>query len=423
MPGADCEVVVVGGGPAGSTAGNLLSRAGRKVVVLERERFPRFHIGESLLPVNVPLLERLGVREEIERLGSPHKHGVLLVNGDGSVESRVYFRDGLVPVSSPTFQVLRSAFDELLLRAAARSGADVREGERVVDAKRSDDGWTVRVQRSGGEPYELRAPFLVDASGRDTLLARKWRSKRMAGEHRRVTLFAHLRGVELDPGIDAGSTILVLLRDGWFWLIPLPDGVTSVGVVMDGAAFRARGLDVETAYERARLACPFVRGRTERAARVTPVHTTSDFSYRTAPPREDRCVLAGDAFAFIDPIFSSGVWLAMQGGAKAAAVLDRCLDAPRRSAALLRAHHASELRLHRHYWRLIEYFYRPEFPEIFLQPQSRFRLPAAVNSVLAGVPADRGGLRLRLALFLWIVRLQRYFPLSPAVPRASVLGE
>jgi flavin-dependent dehydrogenase len=416
------EVIVVGGGPAGSTAANLLARAGRKVVLLERERFPRFHIGESLLPVNVPLLEKLGVREEVERVGSPHKHGVQLVNGDGTVLSKVYFRDGLVPVASPTFQVLRSSFDHVLLKASARAGADVREGSRVVDTCKDPDGWTVRIAPDEGAPYELRAPYLVDASGRDTILARKWRTKRMAEGHRRLTLFAHLRGVELDPGMDAGSTILVMQRDGWFWLIPLPNGVTSVGAVMQGTTFRARGLDVESAFEEAMRSSPAVHARTRNAERVTPVHTTSDFSYRTEPPREDGCVLTGDAFAFMDPIFSSGVWLAMQGGAKAANVLDRCLASPRRSRALLRRHHAGELRLHRHYWRLIEYFYRPEFPEVFLQPEPRFQLPEAVNSVLAGVPAHGWALRVRLAVFLAIVRLQRYLPLRPSVPRSNILG-
>jgi flavin-dependent dehydrogenase len=415
------EVIVVGGGPAGSTAANLLARAGRKVVLLERERFPRFHIGESLLPVNVPLLEQLGVRDELESIGSPHKHGVQLVNGDGTVLSKVYFRDGLVPVASSTFQVLRSSFDHVLLKASARAGADVREGARVVETRKNADSWTVRVAPEEGARYELHAPYLVDASGRDTILARKWRTKRMADGHRRLTLFAHLRGVELDPGIDAGSTILVMQRDGWFWLIPLPGGVTSVGVVMQGTTFRAGGRDVESAFEHALRTCPAVHARTERAERVTPVHTTSDFSYRTEPPREENCILTGDAFAFMDPIFSSGVWLAMQGGAKAAAVLDRCLAMPRRARTLLRRHHAGERRLHRHYWRLIEYFYRPEFPEVFLQPQHGLQLPEAVNSVLAGVPARGYGLRIRLAVFLAIVRLQRYLPLRPPVPRSGIL--
>jgi len=417
------EVLVIGGGPAGSTAAHLLVAAGRRVVLLEKERFPRFHIGESLLPFNMTLLARLGIVEELERAGSVRKHGARFFTGDGRHNHTVYFRDGLEPGPHAAFHVLREQFDDILLRAAAARGVDVRQEEEVVSARRDAGHWEVAVRRAGAaEPYTVRARFLVDASGRDTFLAQRLGTKRMAQDHRRVAIYAHYRGVERDPGIDAGNIIVVAMSNGWFWLIPLPNGVDSVGLVVDGEAYRASKLGPEQALLQAIERSPEVRRRLVAAERIAPIRTTSDYSYRTTSASGEGYVTAGDAFGFIDPVFSSGVWLAMQSGEGAAEVVDRCLADPASAAKRLRRYDRGVRRSLGRYWRVVEYFYRPEFIDVFMQPTDRFQLRGAVNSVLAGTTSRRFGLELRLELVYLAVRLQRYMRMRDRLPRASAFA-
>jgi len=422
MRSETCDVLVIGGGPAGSTAGNLLAQAGRRTIVVERERFPRFHIGESLLPFNVPLFEELGVREDVERMGAVRKPGARFLTGDGRHVHTIYFRDGLDPCPATTFQVLRSRFDEVLLDGAARKGADVRQEHAVVDAQRTEDAWRVRVRPEGGDEYEVACRFLVDASGRDTFFATRTRSKTMAEGHRRIAVYAHFRGVVLDPGEDAGNTVIVALRNGWFWVIPVGGETVSVGLVMDGAAYRASGLSPEEALAAAIRSCPELARRMADAERTGEIHTTSNYSYTSATPAGDGWVAAGDAYAFLDPIFSSGVWLAMLGGKSAAHVVDRCLAEPERAPELLARHARDVRRASRRYFRFVDFYYTPEFIDVFMQPSDRFAIRAAVNSALAGNVSPRLGLRARLAVFFLVVRLQRFLRMRPPLERTTVFA-
>lgn len=442
MRSESCDVLVIGGGPAGSTAGNLLARAGRRVIVLERERFPRFHIGESMLPATVDLFDELGVRDAIERIGSVHKYGAKFVTGTGDFENTIYFDRTLEPSPPMTYQVVRAEFDQVLLDECARRGADVRQEQAATAAERGDGEWRVVVRPRGEAPgdaatsdgpiagdgaasgadYEIRCPFLIDASGRDTFMAQRDRSKRMAERHRRIAIYAHFSGALLDPGKDAGNIIVVAVDQGWFWLIPLARGAVSIGLVIDGATYRASKLSPEEALEQAMRACPEIRRRTLESKRLSPVYTTSNYSYRCDRAVGDGYLLVGDAYAFLDPIFSSGVWLAMNGARSAAEVVGRCLDDPARAPRLL-ARYAKRLRrTNSRFWRFVEYYYRPEFLDVFMQPTETLQMRGAVANVLAGTSSDRLALRARLWLFFIAVRLQRYMRMRPKLERCRVLS-
>jgi flavin-dependent dehydrogenase len=212
------------------------------------------------------------------------------------------------------------------------------------------------------------------------------------------------------------------MRNGWFWIIPVGGGTVSVGLVMDGAAYRARRLAPEDALEQAIRCCPELERRMAATERTSDVHITSNYSYTSASPAGDGYVAAGDAYAFLDPIFSSGVWLAMLGGQGAAQVVDRCLAEPARAAHLLARHARDVQRASRRYFRFVDYFYTPEFIDVFMQPSDRFAIRAAVNSALAGNVSSRLGLRARLAVFFLVVRLQRFFRMRPPLERSAVFA-
>ncbi len=417
-----CDVLVIGGGPAGSTAGHLLARAGRDVVVLERERFPRFHIGESLLPANMPLLERLGVRAALDDADCVTKFGARIVAATGTPSVRIRFADGLLPCPPSALQVVRATFDEILLRACARSGADVLEKHAATHAKRDPNGWTVRV-RGGERETEIRARYLVDASGRETFLATSRRTKQMAQKHRRVAVYAHFSGVPRDPGPDAGDVLLAVRRDGWLWVIPLANRTTSIGLVVQGNALRQFDRTPQDAFEHALKHTPALADRTRDATRISPVHVTSNYSYESGSAARDGALAIGDALAFLDPVFSTGVWLAMGGAETASAALDQCLAEPAKAKVTLATWSAAQAQTNRYYWRLIESFYTPEFIDLLLQPSDvpLFRsLVPALNSVFAGVGPGTFGLQARLRLFEMLQTFHRRFNLQPRLDLGSI---
>ncbi len=408
------DAIVVGGGPAGATAANKLARTGASVLVCEKATFPRFHVGESLLPTNVPLLQELGVEEEIRAAGSVTKHGAEVISADGEARTAIYFRQAMCPLPETTFQVERAKFDNILLRAADKAGAEVREGTLVKSCVREKDHWKVVLEDDSGTTEKI-CKWIIDGSGRDTFLANQNRSKEMLAQHKRVSFFAHFDHVWRAEGDAQGNTVLVRTADGWFWLIPVSATRTSVGVVLPASEVRRSGLRPEALLEQAIERAPEMARRMQSAVRATEVQGTSDFSYRTGDMTGPGFITAGDAYSFLDPIFSTGVWLAMRGGAGAAETVAKCLRRPARTDRYLRRFSKREERVQRHFRRLIQYFYDPGFTDVFLRPVNAFGLRRAVGTYVSGALPQRLGPRLRLEIVLTVARLQPRLGLVPRV--------
>jgi flavin-dependent dehydrogenase len=396
------DVIVVGGGPAGSTAATLLKQRGFDVLLLERERFPRFQVGESLLPYNNDLLDRLGVTPRLE-VGEFHpKYGAEFVTGDGQIGYTFRFDRNLPAEYHRTFQVKRSEFDLLLLRNAAEQGVQVRE-ETPVASVGLDDPERAVVQLTNGESLESR--FVIDASGHGAIIGQRYGQKSEIEALKKVAFFAHYRNVPRPSGRDAGNTIIVILRDAWFWLIPITADLMSVGLVVERDHFLNCGLQPEQLLEKTICDTPYMAERMQAAERVTQVYARKDFSYAMKRMIGPNYALVGDAAGFIDPIFSTGVFLAMKGADVAAAAVEQRLRTG--SMRLLRKYQRSVNGALGRYFRFIANFYRREFLEVFMQPQPKFGLLQAIVGVLAGNIFTKSIADLmRLELFFLLVRIQ-----------------
>jgi flavin-dependent dehydrogenase len=403
----DYDVAIIGGGPAGSSAAILLAQKGRKVVVLEREKFPRFRIGESLLPHSMAAFERLGIRERLEASAFP-KFGGEIATAAGERAVKFYFKDGFGSQQTQAYQVKRADFDQMLLDRARESGAEVREKVSVEQVELEPDGVTLRLAEG-----EVRARYVIDGSGRQSVLGRQLGLKHDYAHLKKFSCYAHYLGVQRDEGIDAGLTRLVRARDCWFWLIPLSENRTSIGVVMDSAAFRARKATPEAVLAATLAESPLMRERMAGAERVTPVYSAGDYSYRNSRLAGDRWLLAGDAAGFIDPIFSTGVFIALESGEQCAHALDRVLREPAKRRRLFRRYERALHRTMDVYLRFVTAWYRPEFVEVFTSPTQRFQLAPAVNAVLAGNIGGSFAIWWRMQVFYLVLFLQRYLPLCP----------
>ena len=326
------DVIVVGGGPAGSVAAGFLAQAGLRVVLFERERFPRYHIGESLLSASMPILEALGAMPAIEAAGFVRKPGGTFVWGARAEPWSFYFRDD--PGGRPhAFHVVRAEFDHLLLRHAAGLGVDVREAHRVETV--DYDGTLNRVvaHDEHGATVVATAPWVVDASGQQAMLGRRDQLRRFDPFFKNLAVFSYYEGAERLDGAVEGNILSAAFADGWFWFIPLHDGTTSVGAVVDAARFAGEaGRDPTPLHERLVAACPPVAARLAAARRVAPVRVIRDYSYCSTRFHGPGYLLAGDAACFIDPVFSTGVHLACLAGYLAARAIEGVLGSPARPA-------------------------------------------------------------------------------------------
>jgi flavin-dependent dehydrogenase len=384
LPETACDVLVIGGGPAGSTAAALLAEKGRRVVLVEKDRHPRFHIGESLLPLNLRVFDRLGVRDKVAALGV-FKPGARFVSDEHGGHAAFSFAAGLNQTYTHAYQVPRAAFDAVLFDHARAAGADARDGMRVLDvALDARAGHRVVARDEAGAPHAFRARYVIDASGRDTVLAGAMGSKARNPHNNTAAIYGHFRGVLPFAGEPDGNITIHLFDEGWIWTIPLPDGVTSIGIVSNAGFFKRRQGDVETFFHAALAAVPSLARRMEHAVPMGGATFTGNYSYASSVMHGEGWLMAGDAYAFLDPVFSSGVLLAMTSAEMGAEVADAWLDDPARAAPLARAFERKvKGAIDALSW-LIYRINRPVLRDMFMAPNNTFRMRDGLVSLLAG---------------------------------------
>ena len=413
------DVAIIGGGPAGSTAATLLAKAGRRVIVFEREKFPRFHIGESLLPFSMQAFDRLGVREKLDRTFLP-KYGGEIMSACGSRGVKFYFKDGFRSQRDRSYQVTRSEFDKLLLDHSQENGAEVREETEVTKLDFLDDWVKIDIQQVDGARSTIDARYLLDCSGRQTLLGGLFDLKNTYDHLQKFSVFAHYDNVDRLPGKDATLIRMVRGLDRWFWMIPLTERRTSIGVVMDTSTFRATKLAPEPALEKFIAEQPLMVERMKNAVRVSPVYSAGDYSYRNKCLAGDRWLLVGDAAGFIDPVFSSGVFLAIMSAEKAADTLEEVLSDESKRRRLFNKYSRTVNRVMDIYLTFVNAWYQrsKEFLEVFLNPTETMQIAAAVNAVLAGNAGKSFAVKWRMWVFYFFVYAQRFFSFSPRLSLA-----
>ncbi len=401
------DVLVVGGGPAGSTIATLLARRGERVLLVEKEHHPRFHIGESLLPMNMPLFEQLGVADEIARIGIP-KYGVEFVSPYHDKPSALDFSMGWDNRYSSAYEVRRSEFDHVLLKNAAAAGTEVIEGCRITGVEFLGPGGVVATARAeDGEERQFRAKFLVDASGRDTLLATKLATKVSNKRHHSAAVYGHFTGAKRLPGRQAGNISLFWFDHGWFWFIPLADGTTSVGAVCHADFMKARKTDVTEFFKSVIAMSPALADRLRDAELTGPATATGNYSYKSSRISGPGYIMVGDAYGFIDPVFSSGVLIAMQSGFLAADAVTACLHKPKAEADLiLNKYHADVDRAMVRFSWFIYRVNRPGIRALFMQHGNPLRMREAVMSLLSGDVWRPSPIHARLGLFKGVYYLK-----------------
>jgi flavin-dependent dehydrogenase len=416
------DLAVVGAGPGGSTAAALARRRGWKVLLLEKEAFPRFRIGESLLPMGNAILQASGVWAKVEAAGFFPKYGARFHSANGQATQAVDFRTSLVPGLDRTYQVERSRFDQLLAQHAADLGAEVRFGSRVDSVAPTATG--VRLQLTGSDgPSAVDARWVIDAGGRLNAMATDVpRTTEPSEFPKRVAIFSHFEGVKRMEGRSAGDTVVVRLKDGWFWLIPLDAEKTSVGLVLTADELRNSGQTPEAQFAAAVASSAKLSELCGQAVAVRPYQVTSDYTYFHQQLASERVLRIGDAAGFFDPIFSSGVYLSLASAQRAVEAI-ALADAQQRSlsAREQRAYTRQIKRQAGTFERLIAAFYDNASFEVFMVPEIPFNLRPGLTAIVAGHSRLTWPLRWRFYGFLLACAIQRRLKL-PLAPHLDLGG-
>jgi flavin-dependent dehydrogenase len=341
------EVVVIGGGPAGSTVSTLIAQEGHRVELFERERFPRFHIGESLIPETYWVLERLGMLPKMRQSPFVKKYSVQFVNASGKLSAPFYFRDNKPHECSQTWQVVRSEFDRMMLENAREHGVIAHEGVRVLDVLfENDRAVGVTIREADGSLRDVRAAVVVDASGQAGLIQNRLRLRVWDPVLNKGAIWTYWEGAYRDTGRDEGATMVIQTsnKNGWFWYIPLHNDIVSVGVVAPfdylfknrpSAASPLNNASYAQTYQEELDRCTAVKERVSIGRRAAGYFATKDYSYRATKVAGDGWVMVGDAWGFLDPLYSSGVLLALRSGELAAGAIVEGLAGGDTSAAQL----------------------------------------------------------------------------------------
>jgi flavin-dependent dehydrogenase len=384
-----CDVLIIGGGPAGSTAAITLAGMGYDVALLEKAHHPRFHIGESLLPANLPLFERLGVADEVKAIGM-QKWGAEFNSPWHAVGTQTFeFTEAWNKSLPYAYQVRRSQFDEILIRRAATCGAHVMEGCRVrdVDFLPAAGGARVQAEHEDGRTETFDARFVIDASGRDTFLGNRLKTKQRNRKHNSSAMYAHFKGAQRHSDCKrAGNISLFWFEHGWMWFIPLADGTTSVGVVAWPYYMKSRKKPLREFFLDTLALCGQISERLLSAELVSEVEATGNYSYSCDRPSGagENYLLVGDAYAFVDPMFSSGVMMAMTTAVTAAETIDTCWKEPSDATAALK--HFDQVSRHgpKEFSWFIHRVTNPTMRDLFMGPRNVLRMKEALLALLAG---------------------------------------
>ena len=417
-PDRTCDVLVIGGGPAGSTVAPLLAEKGYRVVLLEKARHPRFHIGESLLPANLPLFERLGVADQVRAIGM-EKWGAEFVSPHHNMPQVFHFADAWDKTMPYAYQVKRAEFDEVLIRNAAAKGVEVHEGCRAkkVDFL-ADDSAVVHAVDDAGAEHAWHARFVVDASGRDTFLANRFQIKHRNPRHNSSAVYGHFAQARRHAGQAEGNITIFWFEHGWFWFIPMMNDTTSIGMVTWPYHMKTKGSRSLEQFLMDNIAtCPALAERLADAKLINEVEATGNFSYVSERNHGRNYLMLGDAYAFIDPVFSSGVLLAMNSGVIGAEAIDACLTNPAAAPAALKRFDTLMKRGPKEFSWFIYRVTNPIMRDFFMGPKNIFRVKEALLSVLAGdifgtTPIWRS---------IWMFKFLYYFA-SLIQPRRAFMG-
>lgn len=408
----DFDFAVAGGGPAGSSAAISLGQRGHSVVLFERETFPRFHIGESLLSTANDAFTALGLTKQIEAACFPNKWGARLFTHDGQSGRYVDFTDVREVTRPQTYQVCRQEFDRILLDRAREVGVDVREGWNVGACEFAADAAILDVaSRSDAATTRVRVRALVDATGRGGLIARKFNLRTDEPRLANIAVFSHYTKVPRLEGSRPDDIRLIARSDaGWFWLIPISKELTSVGVVLPLRLYRRLAKDLpEETLNSAIADTPLIAELMRDARREWPVRVEKDFSYSASAYAGDRWILAGDAGFFLDPVFSTGVSVAMESGIEAAAELHRALMRNDFSASTFAAFSRRHRKRFKTFRRFVVGFYTPQFRDIFFSPEPPRLIFRSVVTILAGRWNASLWTRFLNQLFFGVVAIQKHF--------------